>query len=157
MIRRAQEKDIEGISRLLYRVNQVHADGRPDLFKSGGIKYTSDALRRILADDERPVYVYVADDEKETVCGYAFCIIRYTEETTSIVGHKEMFIDDICVDSEHRREGIGRKLYEYVTKVAKEEKCYNVTLHVWECNPGAVEFYRQLGMKTLNYTMEQRL
>ena len=48
-IRRAEEKDIEGIRKLLYQVNQVHADGRPDLFKSGGIKYTEDELKEIIS------------------------------------------------------------------------------------------------------------
>ena len=56
-IRRAEEKDIEGIRKLLYQVNQVHADGRPDLFKSGGIKYTEDELKEIISDRTRPVFV----------------------------------------------------------------------------------------------------
>ena len=38
-IRRAEERDLPGIRKLLFQVNQLHADGRPDLFKSGGIKY----------------------------------------------------------------------------------------------------------------------
>lgn len=155
MIRRALEKDIDGVIRLLYQVNQVHADGRPDLFKSGGIKYTAEDLKEIFNDDERPVYVYTSDDDREEVRGYAFCVLQYTKETTSLKEHKSLFIDDICVDSAHRREHIGQKLYEYVTQVAKEENCYNITLHVWECNPDAMEFYKRLGMQPLNTTMEQ--
>lgn len=157
MIRRAQERDIDGVIKLLYQVNQVHADGRPDLFKSGGIKYTAEDLKEIFTDDERPVYVYTSDDANEEVLGYAFCVFHYTKETTSVIEHKSLFIDDICVDSTHRREHIGQKLYEYVTEIARAEKCYNITLHVWECNPGATRFYQQLGMKPLNTTMEQLL
>ena len=50
-IRRAEARDLPGIRKLLFQVNQLHADGRPDLFKSGGIKYTDDALRLIITDD----------------------------------------------------------------------------------------------------------
>ncbi len=32
-IRRAQERDMEGINRLLFQVLTVHHNGRPDLFK----------------------------------------------------------------------------------------------------------------------------
>ena len=62
-IRQANKCDIEGIQKLLYQVNQVHADGRPDLFKSGGIKYTKGELEEIINDETKPVFVYVKDDE----------------------------------------------------------------------------------------------
>lgn len=34
-IRRATESDISTISKLLYEVQKVHSDARPDLFKAG--------------------------------------------------------------------------------------------------------------------------
>lgn len=154
MIRRARDNDIEGIIRLLYQVNQVHADGRPDLFKSGGIKYTTDSLKELLKDNNRPVYVY---DDNGTILGYVFCIFETNEETTSLYSHKSLFIDDLCVEESRRGQHIGQQLYEYVKQVAKEEECYRITLHVWECNPRAYEFYSKIGMKPLNTTMEERL
>ena len=57
-IRKAVEADLPGIRKLLYQVNQIHADGRPDLFKSGGIKYTDAEILEILGDENRPVYVF---------------------------------------------------------------------------------------------------
>ena len=72
-IRRAEARDLPGIRKLLFQVNQLHADGRPDLFKSGGIKYTDDELRLILADDRRPVWVYAPEGE---VLGYVFCVFE---------------------------------------------------------------------------------
>lgn len=52
-IRRAQEKDIERINDLLFQVNKVHSDKRPDLFRQGGRKYTDKELVALIADDER--------------------------------------------------------------------------------------------------------
>ena len=73
-IRRAQEKDMERIDQLLEQVEMVHHKGRPDLFKCGKKKYTSDQLKAIMHDDSRPILV--AADEEDRVLGYAFCIFQ---------------------------------------------------------------------------------
>ena len=46
-IRRAEERDMDGINRLLVQVNMVHHLGRPDLFRRGGKKYTDEQLRAL--------------------------------------------------------------------------------------------------------------
>ena len=68
-IRRAEERDAARITELLYQVQKVHSDGRPDLFVAGAKKYGPAALGEILRDDNRPVFVAV--DEKDLVLGYA--------------------------------------------------------------------------------------
>ena len=152
MIRRAEAKDSEAIIRLLYQVNQVHADGRPDLFKNGGIKYTAEALKELLADENRPIYVHVGDTEE--VDGYCFCVYEETQENTSVYSHKTLYIDDLCVEENLRGTHIGKELYEYVKQAAKAAGCYRVTLHVWECNPSAMKFYQKMGLQPLYTAME---
>ena len=49
-IRRAMEKDMDGINNLLQQVCLVHHKGRPDLFKYGAKKYTDDQLKAIIHD-----------------------------------------------------------------------------------------------------------
>ena len=51
-------------------------------------------------------------------------------------------------------EEAGETLYEYVVRYARETGCYNVTLNVWTCNPGAMAFYEKLGMKPYRVGME---
>lgn len=153
-IRRAEDKDIEGIRKLLFQVNQVHADGRPDLFKSGGIKYTYDELRAIIRDDNRPIYVY---DENTQILGYVFIWYEQTEDSTNSYAIKSMYIDDLCVDENSRGKNVGKQLFEYVKEEARREKCDRITLHVWECNPEAYGFYKHLGMQPLYTNMEYKL
>ena len=50
MIRRAEEKDMAGINRLLCQVLAVHHNGRPDLFQPDAKKYTDSQLKQILSD-----------------------------------------------------------------------------------------------------------
>ena len=63
-IRRAMEKDMDGINNLLQQVCLVHHKGRPDLFKYGAKKYTDDQLKAIIHDDNRPIFTATDEDGK---------------------------------------------------------------------------------------------
>lgn len=152
-IRKAKKEDIPQIEKLLYEVQKVHSDKRPDLFKPGTKKYTADELSEILDDIARPIFVYVKD---ETVAGYAFCIVS-EKESASMQKIKTLYIDDLCTDSESRGEGIGTALLDFVTEYARNISCYNITLNVWECNSSAMAFYGHYGMKTQKIGMEKIL
>ena len=151
-IRRATAADIEGINRLLYQVNMVHHKGRPDLFKAGGRKYTDEQLKTLLADDTRPVFAAV--DKAGQLLGYAFCILQQHPDDNILTDIKTLYIDDLCVDEKIRGQHIGRSLYEYVKRYAKEIGCYNLTLNVWACNESAKKFYERCGLVPQKYGME---
>ena len=127
-IRRAEEKDMEGINKPLQQVCLVHHKGRPDLFKFGAKKYTDDELKAIIHDDKRPIFV--ATDEKGTVLGYAFCIFQQHLNNNILTDIKTLYIDDLCVDETIRGQHIGSSLYQAVLAFAREQGCYNVTLNV---------------------------
>ena len=151
-IRRATERDIPGLNRLLEQVLMVHHVGRPDLFKSGAKKYTDEELKEILVDDGRPIFVGV--DESEEVMGYAFCIFQQHIGSHILTDIKTLYIDDLCVDEILRGQHIGRQLYDYVVQFAKDSGCYNVTLNVWSCNESAMHFYEKCGLKPQKIGME---
>jgi len=48
IIRRAEQKDMDGINNLLNQVLMVHHNGRPDLFKANVKKYTDEELGLII-------------------------------------------------------------------------------------------------------------
>ena len=73
-IRFAEEKDIPRLGELLLQVCQVHHQGRPDLFRSGGRKYDDGELRQLLRDETRPILVAV--DERDCTVGYAAGSVR---------------------------------------------------------------------------------
>ena len=154
MIRRAKNTDIDRVNALLYQVQQLHADGRPDIFKNGAKKYTTEELKALIADDMTPIFVY---EEDGMVMGYAFCIYQITLESEQLHERKVLYIDDLCVDESYRRKHIGKKLYEHVLAVARENGCDSVTLNVWRVNPSAEQFYQKMGMEPLKTMMEKRL
>lgn len=151
-IRRAVKEDIQGINHLLNQVLMVHHNGRPDLFKSGTKKYTDEELSAIIEDDSKPIFVAV--DDKQEVMGYAFCVFVQHLDNNILTDIKTLYIDDLCVDETKRGQHIGKKLYEFVVKFAKEEGCYNLTLNVWSCNESAMKFYEKCGLVPQKIGME---
>ena len=147
MIRKATHQDIPDICRLLEQVLAVHHEGRPDLFRGQGKKYDEQTLREMLERQDSPIFVY--DDDGQVVA-YIMCQ-EQNSGSSVLVPVKTLYIDDLCVDKDARGKGIGRKLFEYVKDYATENGFYNVTLHVWNCNPGAMRFYESLGL-TPQYT-----
>lgn len=49
-IRQAVQSDIPAIQSLLLQVEKIHCDGRPDIFKDGGVKFTNEQLTQLLCD-----------------------------------------------------------------------------------------------------------
>ena len=144
-VRFACEKDIPQMNSLLYQVERVHQQGRPDLFKEGAKKYTDNELKAMLKDKTKPIFAAV--DENDVMKGYAFCVFQEHKGDNVLTDIKTLYIDDLCVDENCRGQHIGSVLYEAVKKFAKEQGCYNVTLNVWECNPSARKFYEKAWLK----------
>ncbi|HIU01128.1 MAG TPA: GNAT family N-acetyltransferase [Candidatus Coproplasma excrementavium] len=152
-VRKAEEKDIPAILGLLRQVNEVHYEGRPDLFKNN-TKYDAEGVKKLISDENTPLFV--CEDEGK-VAGYAICMFKETRGDSLLQDVKTLYIDDICVDGNARRRGVGSALYEYVCDFAKKSGCYNLTLNVWACNPAAMKFYVKCGLVPLKTTMEKIL
>lgn len=153
-IRKAKNEDIPYIQQLLYEVNQIHHDVRPDLFKSDAAKYTAEQLKSILADEKTPVFVY---EQNGVVLGYAFCIHKQFINDNNLTDIKTLYIDDLCVEKAVRGKHIGTALYNYVLEYAKAHEYYNVTLNVWADNLDALKFYEAIGLRVQKIGMEKIL
>lgn len=170
IIRRAKEKDIPEVLRLLSQVLEIHASIRPDIFISGTTKYSAEELAEMFRDEKRPVYVALEEAEDDdtqdtkansgsstlgsTILGYCFCEFEEAPDSVNIVPFTSVYIDDLCVDAAARGSHVGRSLFEYVKAEAKKRGCYEITLNVWEGNDTARIFYEKMGMRPKKTTME---
>ena len=145
------------MDRLLGQVLEVHAEGRPDLFRAGTRKYTDDELLAMFDDDSRPVFVAVDEKDGERVLGHAFCEVQDYRASNNMQPFVSVYVDDICVDEACRGRHVGTALYRHVIEFARGLGCHNVTLNVWECNPGARAFYEAMGMSVQKTCLEQVL
>ena len=153
-IRFAQAKDVVGILALLRQVGQVHHEGRPDIFRKGAQKYGASQVLAMLESSATPIFVAV---EEDAVLGYGFCMFKEYKNDPVIADHRELYIDDLCVDENHRGKHIGKAIYEEICRYAKMRKCYSVTLNVWSCNESAMRFYESLGLMPQKVGMENIL
>lgn len=151
-VRFATREDIPRLLRLLQQVGQTHHALRPDLFRPDAQKYDAPALEALLQDPQRPILVAGAP-----VAGYAFCILRAVENDPVLRDRRELYLDDLCVDEDHRGQGIATALFEAVRALAVQRQCQAVTLNVWCGNSGAQKLYEKLGMKPQKIGMEMPL
>lgn len=153
MIRLAKVEDIPRLQELLEQILIVHHQARPDVFKAKGSKFTDKELEAVIGDANKSVFVY--EDETGMILGHLFLMIKEVSENDSPQKPvKTLFIDDLCVDKDARGQKLGEKLYHFALDYAKEKGSYNVTLHVWNDNAGALRFYERLGMKPRYTEME---
>lgn len=150
-IRFAAAQDVLGILELLRQVGRVHYEGRPDIFRDNAQKYGASQVLALLNSSKTPLFVAV---EEEKVLGYCFCKVKTYENEPVVNDHTELYIDDLCVDENHRGQHIGTALYNEVLRYAKMRGCHNITLNVWCFNERALKFYESLGMKPQRLFME---
>ena len=150
-IRFANTGDIPGMLALLQQVGQVHHNIRPDIFRPGCQKYDAAALSRLLEDPSRPIFIADIDG---AVAGYCFCIRKQFESDSVMTDRRELYIDDLCVDENHRGSGIATKLFHHVRSYAAEQGCNTITLNVWCGNDNAMKFYKKMGMSPRSITMD---
>lgn len=154
-IRKAEERDCPEIMELLHQVNDIHADGRPDLFIHGCTKYTPEELSEIISNPITPVFVAIGENGK--LAGYCFCIIEDHAGSNNLRKVKTLYIDDLCVNENCRGQHVGQTIYGYVKEHAKAGGFYNLTLNVWGRNTNAIKFYESLGMQIQKIGMEEIL
>ena len=154
MTRKAEKRDIPAIMELLRQVEEIHAEGRPDIFVHGGTKYTSGDVEKIIGSPITPVFVY---EKENAVLGYAFCVVNENGENGFLHKNKMLYIDDICVDEKQRGKHIGTEIFNYVQSYAAENGFDSITLNVWSFNSAAMSFYEKMGMTPLKTVMEKKI
>ncbi len=153
MIRKAIYSDIPKIEELLEDIHDLHFMARPDIFKEGVSKFNEDEIKKLIDNEYTPIYIY---EENGKVLAYAF--ISYMFQCNKMLEiRKYIFIEDLCVDKNHRSEGIGRALMDYIYNLAKEKEMDYVRLNVWNFNEKALKFYLDNGYSPLETIMEKKV
>ena len=152
IIRKVRMEDRLGIERLLKEVNNLHQKLRPDIFIENAIKYNEEKFNALISNGATPIFVAV--DEDGNVLGHLFCQVRDHADVAVYKDFKTLFIDDLCVAESAHRQGIGKSLFDFALKYARQNGCYDVTLNVWSGNDSALAFYEKMGMFPKETQME---
>jgi ribosomal protein S18 acetylase RimI-like enzyme len=110
-----------------------------------------DRLRAML---ERPQYaIFVAEQEGERVVGLLTASQRWTLWHAGPCA----IIEELVVDEDARRQGIGRALIEAAIEWARAQGCSEVEVSTDLDNTHAQAFYRQLGFESEALLLEYEL
>ena len=151
VIRFAKEDELDRINVLRKQVNDLHVEGKPDVFKPGFNEELQNYVYYIFKDPEQKIVVADKDGE---ICGFAILHHIYKPENPFMKVRDYLDIDEFCVDEKHRREGIATAMVEFIKNFAIDQGYHRLELNMWEFNQDALAFYEAAGFETFRRYME---
>ena len=97
-------------------------------------------------------YALIVEHEGQ-LAGFAIYFYNYS----TFLGRPGIYVEDVFVRPEFRRNGFGRALFKYLAQKAVAEKCGRMEWWVLDWNEPAINFYRGLGAAPMDEWTVQRL
>ncbi|MGL5380629.1 GNAT family N-acetyltransferase [Clostridium sp.] len=100
---------------------------------------TEETLRKSVFEDNR-AEVVIAELNGEAI-GYALYFYNFS----TFVGRSGLYLEDIFIQPHVRGMGIGKEIFKFLGRIAKEQGCKRME---WTClnwNEPSIKFYKSLG------------
>jgi len=151
MLQLARPRDRAAVNRLAQQIHTLHVTWRPDIYEAAVELYPEDRFEAVIKD--RELYVAVLNDQL-----VAYVLVRISmADWRGVVRRKVMLIDEICVDEDFRRKGIGSQMMNEIKILAKAFGCTDLQLSVYPQNDDAVSFYQKNGLMIQDIKMQMKL
>ena len=146
MIKDLTIKDYEAVKNIISELHKMHVENRPDFYLENECPITLKEDKSLLKKEK----ISIAFVVNNKIAGICLATIKNRIE-------KSIYIDDIFVLSEYRRQGIATKLFEQIKEISKDIGAKRIDLTVWQFNKSAFDFYKSLRMKEQRTVLETRL
>jgi GNAT superfamily N-acetyltransferase len=113
---------------------------------------TEDELRLALFGPLPHIHVILAEIEESPI---GLALFYYTFSTFK--ARRNIFLEDLFVEPEHRGSGIGLALMRHLAQRALAENCRRLEWRVLNWNQPAIDFYRRIGAKPIDAWHTQQL
>ena len=154
IIRFAKENELVRVNELRKQVNDLHVEGKPEVFKAGFNDELRDYIYNIWDDPEQEIVVADLDG---TICGFAVFHHIVKPATPFMYERDFIDVDEFCVDKDYRRQGVASEMITFIRNYAKEKGFNRIELNMWEFNRDALAFYETVGFKTYRRYMEMKV
>ena len=144
-IREARETDVTTILQLIRELAEYER-----LLHE--VVATEERLRENLFGPRRHAEVLVAEVEG-AVAGFALFFHNYS----TFLGRPGIYLEDLFVRPEYRRQGIGTAFFRRLAQIAVERGCGRFEWAVLNWNEPALKFYRSLGAVPMSDWTVQRV
>lgn len=138
-IQRLQSTDIQYFRKLMNLFAEVFDDLENYQHHIPTDQYVHDFLK------EESHIVVVAIDEQENVIGgvVAYELNKFEQQ------RKELFVYDVGVSANHRRQGVATSLFTELKKIAQQQHAYVIFVQAEEDDNAAIAFYQSIATKAL--------
>lgn len=147
-VRFAKKEDYEQVEKIMKQVQQMHIDWRPDIYRECGT-----VLAREMFEESVEKETFLVAEADGKVVGVLEFKHRHVE-TPVHVTRDVLFIDTMAVDEQHRGQGIGHEMFDFIKKLAQERSFDGIELQVNARNKAAYEMYSKCGFTEKSINME---
>ena len=112
---------------------------------------TEESLKESIFDNNRAEALLIEFNNE--VIGY----IIYFFNFSTFVGREGLYLEDLYIKPEYRGNGIGKKSFELLVNIAKENKCERLEWTCLDWNEPSLKFYKSIGAKQMNEWIIHRL
>lgn len=150
-IKPAQIDDLERIQKLNHKIMWQNEEFDQDIDINFDLSDEGRSFFQKAIEDKNGCF-YIAYD-KDKMIGYGNGVIRdYCYKTVKIFE-----IENMGVIPSYKRKGVGEKIFRFLTMWAKKKGCKKVYLNCYYKNKTALAFYRSLGLRTVDVSLEKSL
>lgn len=154
-VRLATMDDADVIARQTATVQQLHADALPDVFKPPSDELFPPAKLAALVHDPSSIVAVAELDGK--IVGHIYGAVVSRAESAFHVPGSHLYIHQIGVDEEGRRQGVGTALVAFVMDTARAMGVTAVHVDHWAFNTRAARFFEACGFRPMKIVMRQTL
>ena len=106
-----------------------------------------DAVNRLQKDNEKKYFAYIGCLNNKAI---AYTIFFYNY--SSFLAKPTLYIEDIFILKEYRKQGFGKKIFSFILKEAKKKQAGRIEWCVLNWNKPAIRFYDRMNAKKLPWT-----
>lgn len=131
-IRETEEEDCKLILSLIHEIAKYEK-------MENEVIATEESLMESIFKNNRAEAVILELDEEPV--GYAIYFYNFS----TFIGRSGLYLEDIFIKKEYRGRGIGKEVFKFLVKKAREEGCKRME---WSClnwNEPSIKFYKSLG------------
>lgn len=144
-IRKASEKDIPVLLGLLYDL------GRPKPQKDSDVEIFRKLVTKYVKDSDKTILVAEINDIQIVGMASVIFLPRLNQLTL------EMYITELVVLKKYRNYGMGKKLINSCTILAKEKNCHRIRLESGNRRKESHQFYKHLGFEQSAFSFTKSL
>ena len=151
IVRPAKRGELDRVNVLRRMVNDVHVEGRPDIFRPGFGEALQQRVFEEFDAEDSDIIVALVNGE---VCGFATVEYIHRPETPYSLARDFYRLEEFGVDPAFHRRGVATAMVDYMRKDATAKGFHRIELDAWAFNTGALAFYEAAGFKTFRRYFE---